>query len=161
MDGDRNIKYPYITIRRSSSPSLAQNPIKGRIPGRKFTSYKIPFYTNNGPTYKYYRVPQPIKIDLEYEIRVLTHYISDINIINETLLKHFASLNAYLDIDKHYMPMNIESVSDETDSDNLEDERVIHTLYSIQVRGYIIDEKEFEEIIGVSSVLVNIEEDTS
>jgi hypothetical protein len=160
MDGDRNVTYPYITIRRSQSPQLAQNPQKGRIPGKLFSTYYLPYYTPQGYTTKIYRVPQPIKVDLEYEVRCLTHYMTDINHINEVLLRHFASLQAYLDIDRHYMPMTIESVSDETDADNVEEERVLHTLYSITVNGYIIDEKEFEEKIGVATVLVDIEEDT-
>lgn len=160
MDSGRTVNYPYITVRRSNL-GLGNNPIKGRIPSKRFTTYKIPFYTPAGPTVKYYKVPQPTKVDLSYEVRVLTHYISEINLINETLLKHFASLQAYLDIDKHYMPMLIDSISDETDSDNLEDERVSHTLYSIQVRGYIIDETEFEEKLGVHNILVRIDEDVT
>jgi hypothetical protein len=138
---------------------LAQSPIKGRIPGKTFTTYKIPYYTPAGPTYKIYKVPQPIKVDMEYEVRALTHYIGDINLINETLLKHFASLQAYLDIDKHYMPMVIDNISDESDFDSLDDERIIHTLYSIMVKGYIIDEEEFEEKIGVADIIVDIREE--
>lgn len=159
MDGDSNIKFPYITVRRSQAPQLGQSPLKGRIPGKKFSTYRIPIYTPAGATYKIYKVPQPIKVDMEYEIRALTHYMEDINLINETLLKHFASLQAYLSIDNHYMPMLIESVSDESDLDAIEEERVMHTLYSIVVRGYIIDENEFEERTGVAGLAVQIEEE--
>lgn len=160
-DNKTTVELPYITMRRANSPRLQQSPIKGRIPGKSFTTYKTPYYDKNGgPTYKYYKIPQPIKVDLDYEVHVLTHYTIDINIINEIILKHFASLQAYLDIDKHFMPMTIESVNDETDFDNMEEERILHTSYSITVNGYIIDEKEFEEKIGVSSLLINIDEET-
>ena len=158
MGEDNVVNFPYITIRRTGI-SLAQQPVKGRIPGKKFTIYKMPIETPAGQTYMHYKVPQPIKVDLDYEVRVLTHYISDINVINEIVLRHFASLQAYLDIDKHYMPMLIESVTDETDTDNVEDERIMHTLYNIQVRGYIIDETEFEETLGISDIIVNVDED--
>lgn len=157
--GNHNIKFPYITVRRSQAPRLSDNPTRGRIPGKTFNIYKIPVYTNVGPTYKIFKVPQPIKVDMEYEIRALTHYITDINLINETLLRHFASLQAYLSIDKHYMPMVIESISDESDLDAIEDERVMHTLYNISVRGYIIDESEFEETVAVGKMSVNIDEE--
>lgn len=159
MDGDKNVKYPYITIRRGMNPSLGQNPIKGRIPGMTYTTYRVPMYTPAGPSYKIYKVPAPIKVDLDYEIRILTHYVEDINTINEILLRHFASLQAYLNIDKHYMPMTIESVSDESNKDDIQEERIIHTLYSIKVKGYLIDEKEFEEKIGISNILVDIREE--
>ena len=160
-DGNHNIKFPYITIRRSLAPRLAQEPVRGRIPGKTFITYKLPYYDNGTVVYKYYKVPQPIKVDLEYEVRALTHYINDINIINEILLRHFASLQSYLDIDKHYMPMKIDNVSDESDFDNLEEERVIHTLYSIIVQGYIINENEFEEKLGIKSMTVTVSEDTT
>lgn len=161
MDDNHRVSLPYITIRRVGF-SLGQQPVKGRIPnGKKFTIYKLPVNTPNGPTYMHYRVPQPIKVDWDYEIRILTHYISDINVINETLMRHFASLQAYLDIDKHYMPMLIESISDESDTDNIEDERILHNVYNIQVRGYIIDDSEFEEKLGVSDIIINIDEDTN
>ena len=159
MGTEHNIKFPYITVRRSQSPRPGENPIKGRIPGKTFNTYKVPIYSPAGATYKIYKVPQPIKVDMEYEIRALTHYISDINLINETLLKHFASLQAYLSIDNHFMPMAIDSVSDESDLDAIEDERVMHTLYSITVRGYIIDEEEFEEKTGVAGLTVQIKEE--
>lgn len=158
MNTDHNIKFPYITVKRSQAPKLAENPFKSRIPGKMFNTYRIPVYTDSGPTYKFYKVPQPIKVDIEYEIRALALYISDINLINETLLKHFASLQSYLNIDNHFMPMVIESISDES-VDAVEEERLLHTVYSIKVRGYIIDEDEFEEKLGVTSVTIKIEED--
>jgi hypothetical protein len=158
MDDDRAISFPYITIRRSQSPRLSTNPVKSRIPGKTFTTHRIPHHTNSGPTYKLYRVPQPIKVEMEYEIRALTHYISDANKINESLLRHFASIQAYLDIDNHFMPMTIENISDESNYDEMNEEKLIHTMYSIVVNGYIIDESEFEEKLGVSNILVNIEE---
>lgn len=160
VDGDRNVDYPYITIRRSDFKQ-AQEPVKSRIPGKKYTIYRIPHYTPGGATYKHYRVPQPIQVDFEYEVRILTHYMADINSINETIIKHFASLQAYLDLDGHYMPMKIEDIGDESNFDNIEDERVLQTRYVIKTNGYIIDEEEFEEKIGISSIQVIISEDLS
>jgi len=159
-DGNHNIKFPYITIRRSLAPKLGE---RGRVfPGKTFTTYRLPYYDNGTVTHKLYKVPQPIRVDLEYEIRCLTHYVSDINIINEALLRHFASLQSYLEIpDKHYMPMKIEGISDESDFEDLEDERVIHTLYSIVVQGYIINEDEFEEKLGIGSLKTTITEELS
>lgn len=160
MDGDRNVDFPFITIRRFHSVTPAKTPTKGRIPGRTFVTYRFPIYTEAGVTQKLYKVPQPIKVDLRYEIRCLTHYVMDINKINEEILKHFASLQSYLDIDRHYMPMSIENISDESNTTSVSDERILHTLYSIVVNGYIIDKEEFEEKTGVSDITVIITEET-
>lgn len=160
MDSDHKVALPYITIRRSET-NIPTDPIKSNIPGYKFTTYKLPVHTEAGSTYRYYKVPQPVRVELQYEVRALTNYMRDINAINEAILRHFASLQTYLDIDGHYMPMEISSTSDETDFDNLDDERIIHTLYSIKLKGYLIDEVEFEEKTGVARILVNIDEETS
>ena len=159
MDGDRKVDYPYITVRRTSLSQTTDKPTKHRIPGKNFTIYRQPIMTNAGPTYKHFKIPQPVKVDMKYEVRILTHYIGDSNTINETMLRHFASLQTYLNIDNHYMPMSIESMIDETDKDNMKEERIIHTMYNIMVRGYIIDEKEFEEKIGISDLIINIDEE--
>jgi len=55
--------------------------------------------------------------------------------------------------------MRISSVSDESDFDDLEKERVIHTLYSVEVEGYIIDEVEFEEKIGMKNMTISVTEE--
>jgi hypothetical protein len=156
MDGTRNIEYPFITLRRTNF-SRPADAGKGTVPFRKFGFYRIPIHTNAGTTYKTIRVPQPIRIDLIYELRVLTHKNSDINAINEEILRHFASIQSYLDIDKHYMPIEIESVSDESlyEADK---EKIHHTVFTLKVKGYLLNEKDFSEEIGVASILINVEE---
>ncbi len=62
--------------------------------------------------------------------------------------------------DLHFIKANDEKGEPTSDLDNLEDERVLHTLYSIVVDGYIIDKVEFEEKLGSSKVLINISEKT-
>jgi len=154
QDDDGVVAMPYITIRRTS---IAKGtPERGRIPQpRRFTTFKVPVYAETGTTYRHYRVPQPIRVDMSYEIRVLTHYISDINKINEELIKHFASIQAYLDIDGHKMPMTIESIGDESQVDEASGERILHTVFDVTAAAYIIDDDEFEVVDGARMVLLD------
>ena len=155
QDAEGEVQMPYITIRRSN---LAQGePTRGRIPERRFSTYKVPIYAETGTTYRHYRVPQPIRVDMSYEIRVLTHYITDINKINEELIRHFASIQSYLDLDGHKMAMVIESINDET-ADETNTERILHSLFNVKVSAYIIDETEFEVVDGASNIIVEIRE---
>lgn len=160
IDEDGQVNMPYITIRRES---IAKgDPLRGRIPQpRRFTTVKVPVYAETGTTYRHYRVPQPIKVDMSYEIRVLTHYISDINKINEVLIRHFASIQAYLDLDGHKMPMTIENIGDESQDLDPAAERFLQTVFSVKVAAYIIDENEFEVIDGANKVIVSIDEFTT
>lgn len=161
-DGESRVDRPYVTVRRTpGGVQPAQNPQRGRIPGKKFTTFRVPIYANAGITYRHYKVPQPVRVDLEYEVRVLTSYMEDSNAINEELIKHFASIDAYINIDGHWMPMIINSVSDESTSvDDPSEERILHTIFSMNVQGYIIDENEFEYKDAVAKVSVTFEETT-
>jgi hypothetical protein len=79
--------------------------------------------------------------------------------MNETLIRHFASLQTYIKANGYYMPMKIDSVANETDLDTIDDAKVIHTSYNIKVYGYLLDQEEFEEIVAPTHVKVNIEEE--
>lgn len=156
QDADGQVDMPYITIRRTALSRASSN--RGRIPQpRRFTTYRLPVYTKAGITYRHYRVPQPVRVDMSYEIRVLTHYISDINKINEEFIRHFASIQSYLNLDGHVMPMTIESINDESQVD-VNNERILHTVFNIKTEAYIIDEKEFEVIDGAQQLVINIDE---
>lgn len=157
QDGDQQVEMPFVTIRRTG---IAQGePLRGRIPQpRRFTTYKLPVYTETGITYRHYRVPQPVRVDMSYEIRVLTHYITDINKINEELLMHFASIQSYLDLDGHKMPMTIDSIGDDSQDQEVGGERILQTLFTVKAAAYIIDEDEFAVIDGANQIVVDISE---
>lgn len=157
QDKNGTVQMPYVTIRRTGIGRGRDG--QGRIPQpRRFTTYKVPVYAETGTTYRHYRVPQPIRVDMSYEVRVLTHYISDINKINEELITHFASIQSFIDIDGHKMPMTIESIGDESQDQETSSERVLHTTYTIRCDAYIINEDEFEVIDGANKLLLSIDE---
>lgn len=153
------VPMPFVTIRRSGFVRGREG--QGRVPQpRRFTTYKVPVYAETGTTYRHYRVPQPIRVDMSYEIRVLTHYISDINKINEELLKHFGSIQSFIDIDGHKMSIAIENIGDESQTEDAEAERILQTVYTVTCQGYIIDEDEFEIVDGANKIVLNIDEST-
>ena len=159
VDSNFNMKYPYIAIRRSEVQP-GQDTMRSIIPNGRYETCRIPYRAQNGKTtYKIFKVPQPVRVDLDYEVRVLSTYMTDDNIMNESLMKHFASLQTYIQTNGYYMPMKIDSVANETDIDTIEDMKVIHTAYSIKVYGYLLDQKDFEEIVAPTNVTVNIEEE--
>ena len=83
--------------------------------------------------------------------------MSEANEINEKMIRSFATTQSYLDIDKHYMPMEIDNISDES-SLEADSERVLQTLFSITLSGYLIDEEEFEEVEGIARLAVSFDE---
>jgi hypothetical protein len=152
-EGNQNVKPPYITIRQKEiTPS---SNIRYRIPGKKFTTYKVPVKDGAGVTYDLYRVPQPIKIDIEYEFRFVSHYVEDKNYVNEMMYKWFASRQSYIHVhDTYWMPLIMDGGADESVVDDANQERLMMTTYPITAQGFLLDEKEFEIVRGQSRIVV-------
>ena len=67
MDEDKNVQFPIIVVKRGNiSPNSDR---RYRVRNKTFITYTKPEYTNNGLVYVLYTVPQPIKIDINYEFR--------------------------------------------------------------------------------------------
>lgn len=156
MDVDKNIEYPLIAVRRGNIEKLQD---KVNIPGTKFVSYIEPTYVGSGPTHKYYRIKQPTKLRVSYELHIVSNYISDDNVIIEKLLNLFSSSESGINYCGHYMPLMINGITDETNYDAADAERIIHKSTSIDLNGYLINKEDFEEKTGIASILVDIHED--
>lgn len=156
MDADKNIEYPLIAVKRGQVENQRD---KINIPGQKFITYIEPTLVGAGPTHKHYRMKQPTKLNVSYEIHIISNYISDDNLIVETLLNLFSSSEAGINYYGHYMPLMLNGINDETNYDAADAERIIHKSTTIDLKGYLIDEKDFEEKTGIASILVDIHED--
>jgi hypothetical protein len=157
-DADRNVDYPLIVIRRRQIAQTSEG--RNRIPGYTSITYRLPTYSKSGVVYKLYKIPQPVKVDISYELRIISNYMSDINIVNEAILKHFASIQAYLSIENHYMPLSIQSIEDASEELNAKDERILQTIYNLKINASLIDESEFEIKDSPTTVtVVNIVEE--
>jgi hypothetical protein len=156
MNRERNLSFPYVTIvRENIQPSTMAN----NIPNKKFLTYKEKISENGGKTYKYYVMPQPARVKIDYRFDFLSHYMEDMNKINEKIVKHFASLQSYISVHDHFMPMVITSIEDNSNYDEPNTEKIINVTYIVTLDGYLIDPDDFEEKIGTVDFVVNIVED--
>ena len=151
-DKNKNIKIPFITIVRKPDPQVGTNYAGAyNIPGKPtFTYMKIPTWDGNIKSFDVYQIPQPVSIDLLYEVRLFCNKMRDLNLFNKKLLESFAAGQKYLRINGHPIPLMLESIGDESVISNLDERKYYVQLYTIKMLGYLLDEDDFKVSPAIS-----------
>ena len=145
MDDDKNVPTPYITVRRIDKQPGTRLGTKYRVPQpRKFRYVNIPIMDNGELIYLLMKMPQPINVDLVYEVALFTKYRVDVNEYDEQVLRNFASRQDYLFIKGNPMPLHFEGFAESNPIENIDGDRFFVSKYALKVLGFIQDEKEFE-----------------
>jgi len=107
MDNDKNVPTPYITVRRIDKQPGTRIGNKYRIPQpRKFRYMNVPILDNGEVIYLQFKMPEPVNVDLIYEVALFTKYRVDVNQYDEQVLRNFASRQEYLFIKGSPMPLH-------------------------------------------------------
>jgi hypothetical protein len=145
VDDDKNVPTPYITVRRIDKQKGTRLGIKHRIPqGRKFGYMDVPILDEGEIIYLRFKMPEPVNVDLTYEIVLFTKYRVDVNLYDEQVLKNFASQQDYILVKGNPMPLKFEGFAESNPIQNIDGDRYFVSKYAIKLQGFIQDEKEFE-----------------
>jgi hypothetical protein len=94
----------------------------------------------NGRIYNIdYRMKQPFCVDLMYDITLITNKYQLLNKFNMLVNKKFCAIQCYIRPNGHYIPMKLESISDESEY-SMDDRQYFAQTYKIRVMAYIIQE---------------------
>lgn len=153
IDQDKNVSFPIVTIFRK--PEMKKGTYAGEkysIPNRPvFTYLKVPTYEDGFYGYDMYQIPQPVAIDITYEVRLFTKYTQDVNKFVEMFLTNFNSLQYYINVNGHYFRIIMEETfGDEGTMEEIEGDRYHVPLQTFTVKGYIQDEKHFKLVKSYS-----------
>lgn len=157
-----NITLPFIVITRKID--VQKGTTHGNnynIPGFLTWGYiKVPTTDGNREGYDIYKIPQPIAVDLQYEVRFFTNKIRDLNVLNSKIQRAFSARQCYLNVNGHPMPLTLESIGDESQADNLEQRKYYVQPYTIKMMGYLLNENDFQVVPAVNRtiLLTEIEE---
>jgi hypothetical protein len=154
-DENKNIKIPFITIVRKPDAQVGTN-YSGtfNIPGKPtFTYMKIPTWDGNIKSFDIYKIPQPVSIDMMYEVRLFCNRMRDLNIFNKKMLESFSAGEKYLRINGHPIPLLLDSIGDESVINSIDERKYYVQLYSIKMLGYLLDEEEFEVAPAISRAI--------
>jgi hypothetical protein len=159
-DNDKNLIFPIITIRKTETKfgsRLGEN--RHFISNQKAYEYtRVPVKDkNNGVIgYEIYKIPNPTPIDITYEFRIFSDFSRDINRFDEKFMRQFQDRQLFLNVKGHYMPLFLQSGSDENEMD-MEKTNYLVRIYNVTLRGFIIDENDFE-IVRANERIIKVTE---
>jgi hypothetical protein len=144
-DDDKNVPTPYITVRRTNKLPGTRIGNKARIPQpRKFRYMDVPILDEGEVIYLRFKMPEPTNVDMIYEIALFTKYRVDVNLMDETVLKNFASKQDYVWVNGTPFPIMLDSMEEANSIENIDGDRFYVSKYIVKIMGFIQDEKEFE-----------------
>ena len=162
-DKYKNIKMPFITILRKPDIQQGQNQAGlWNIPGRRtYTYMKVPTWDGGRRGVDTYKIPQPVAVDLTYEVRIFTTRMKDLNLFNTAIQLAFQSRQCYITVKGHPMPLHLESIGDESNIDDFENKRFYVQTFEVTLLGYLLDESQYEVIPTINRTVVALEIDES
>lgn len=160
-DTYKNINMPFITIVRKPDIQQGQNQAGlWNIPGRRtYTYMKIPTWDGARRGVDLYKIPQPVSVDLTYEVRLFTTKMKDLNKFNTLIQLAFQSRQCYINVKGHPMPLHLESIGDESNIDDFENKRFYVQTFEVKLLGYILDESQYEVIPTINRTVMAMEVD--
>lgn len=145
MDDDKNVPTPYITVRRIDKQPGTRLGGKARVPQpRAFRYYTVPIMDEGEVINLLFKIPEPVNVDLVYEVTLFTKYRVDVNDYDEQVLRNFASMQEYVWVKGTPFPLKFEGFAESNPIENIDGDRFFVSKYALRVLGYIQDEKEFQ-----------------
>jgi hypothetical protein len=145
-DEDGNMKVPFIGVIRRPDVQPGTNPVIQRnIPDRRTFHYAtVPTWNGTQLGADIYKMPQPVAIDIGFEVTIVCHKFRDLNRFNKIVLQKFSSRQAYTQVKGHYVPIILERITDHSPIDSLDARRYYLQTYEFLMLGFLIDPDEFE-----------------
>jgi len=161
-DKDGNISLPFIAVIRKPDVQFGTNPsIQRTIPDRRdFFYMSIPTWDGNQRGADIYKIPQPIAVDISFDVTIVCTKFRDVNKFNKSVLQKFPSRLAYTKDKGHYFPIVLDRIEDSTPTDTLDGRRFYVQNYSFTMLGFLMDDEEFEVSPAISRAILMSEVDT-
>ncbi len=145
-DEDGNMKLPFIAIIRKPDVQPGTNPVTQRtIPARQSFHYAtVPTWNGTQMGADVYKIPQPVAVDVSYEVVFVCNKLRELNKFNKIVLQKFSSRQSYTSIKGHYIPIVLDGIEDNTPMETLDGRRFYLQTYKFTMLGLLIDSEEFE-----------------
>ena len=144
-DKDLNPELPFLVVVRRPDVQYGSNPaLIYTIPDRRTFHYaKVPTWDGQRKGMDLYKIPQPVPVDITYDLKIVCNRMRELNRFNKVVLQTFTSRQAYTFVKGHYIPIVLDSISDESQISDLEKRKFYSQNYTLQLQGFLIDEEEF------------------
>jgi len=155
-DDDGNINLPFISIVRRPDVQPGTNPsITRTIPDRREFHYAtVKKWNGTSMGADVYKIPQPVAIDITFDVNIVCNKIRDLNRFNKIVLQKFSSRQAYTTVKGHYIPIVLEKINDNSPIEANDGRRYYLQTYEFIMLGFLIDEDEFEVTPAINRALL-------
>lgn len=162
VDQDLNVSVPFINVVRLPEVKYGSNPsLQYTIPNRKEFYYaSVPTWNGNQEGMDIYKIPQPVPVDVTYNVRIVCNRMRELNQFNKLILQKFSSKQSYTFIKGQYVPIIMNNNSDESQL-TIESRKYYIQSYDFTMLGYLIDEEEFQVKPAIARSLLITELDNS
>lgn len=145
-DDEHNIKLPFISVIRKPDVQPGSNPVVQKTIPERLNFYYSSKLTWDGNQLggEVYKIPQPVIVDISYDVNIICNRFTDLNSFNQKVLQKFSSRQAYTQIKGHYIPIILESINDNNKIIEIDERRFFYQTYKFKMMGYLIDSNEFE-----------------
>lgn len=159
---DLNPEPPFITVVRQPEVKFGTNPsLQYTIPNRKQFYYaSVPTWNGNEQGMDIYTIPQPVPVDINYSVKIICNRMRELNQFNKIIMQKFSSRQAYTFIKGQYVPIILNTISDESQT-TLDSRKYFIQNYDFTMLGYLIDEEEFQVKPAIVRVAQIMELDTT
>jgi hypothetical protein len=146
QDLDKNVSPPFITVVRNPEIKYGSHPsLIYTIPNRKEFHYaSVPSFDGDRMTVNVYKIPQPVPVDITYNVKIICNRMRELNSLNKLILQKFSSRQSYTQIKGHYIPIIWNNISDDSSVMEIEKRKYYVQSYEFTLVGFLIDEEEFE-----------------
>jgi len=161
VDDNKNIQSNFIIITRENNPKKGtQQQDYSNIPGNSFyTIGTAEKWDGNKNITISYKMRQPYTVDFVYNIKIISNKVDLLNIVNNKIINEFKSKQSYISPNGHYMPVELEDISDDSDYD-LDERKVFIQTFQLLVKGYIINESDLIIEENICGILLGFEVET-
>ena len=149
---------PFMVLARTSV-GPGKTPLKYRIPNKKFTFVKVPYFDSSLKGCFIYKIPQPVYTDIKFELSFITHYMEDVDRFYEIILQSaYSTGQNYMFINGYYIATSIEDPSEDNAVDDIKSERLYKITFPITINGKLIDPTQFEKVNAINKISIKISE---
>lgn len=154
-DLDGNPQLPFIALIRRPDVQPGTNPsLQRTIPDRQQFHYAtVPTWNGTEMGADVYKIPQPVAIDIVYELSIVCDKFRDLNKFNQIVMQKFSSRQAYTTVKGHYVPIVLDNIQDSSPTE-IESRRFYIQNYTFTMLGFIIDDQEFEVTPAISRLFL-------
>jgi hypothetical protein len=157
IDNNKNPILPIIFITRTSIDSTIDRRLFKNdelVTYQKLYDYNNSIYHNN-PIYKIIKSPAPVFININYEIKISTRYMTSINSVIEQIILNYNRFelgNASGVLESFSSDSNVTDFS--------EDIRIISSTMNFNVNGYIWNKDKVTQESSINKTVLTINEKT-